>query len=355
MATLNELSPLGFGSDSGPRGYTLGSGEDSMQQMELMEFVQNCVTCTASATPEVSTTAEGLVYIRRSAKKKKDKGKAIMIEDATPEVSTAAEGLVYIRRSAKKKKDKGKAIMIEDESVQKKSKNQKGINKWYQRLCSETLIKKLQTRITLYSIKEMDLETTQNNVIAKLPLLKQGDYEMWKLRIVQHFQVQDYALWKEKASDEIEVLLEEEATEIVQDHRSGEKGEQEVTTADTALNTANVPISIASETPEVSTTAESLVYIRRSAKKKKDKGKSIIIEDEFVQKKSKKQVEEERLGHEEAIRLQEHIDDEERKRDCKEMLKLLKQFKKYMIKLERKEAITWWILLMTLIGNDPSV
>ncbi|GJZ75678.1 hypothetical protein Tco_0640143 [Tanacetum coccineum] len=62
-------------------GYTLGSGEDSMQQMELMEFVQNCVTCTASAIPEVSTAAEGLVYIRRNENKKKDKGKAIMIED----------------------------------------------------------------------------------------------------------------------------------------------------------------------------------------------------------------------------------------------------------------------------------
>ncbi|GJR60525.1 retrovirus-related pol polyprotein from transposon TNT 1-94 [Tanacetum coccineum] len=42
----------------------------------------------------------------------------------------------------------------------------------------------------------MDLETIQNNVIAKLPLLKQGDYEMWKLRIEQYFQVQDYALWE---------------------------------------------------------------------------------------------------------------------------------------------------------------
>ncbi|GKC65453.1 hypothetical protein Tco_1098051 [Tanacetum coccineum] len=31
-------------SGSGPRGYTLRSGDDSMQQMELMEFVQNCVT-----------------------------------------------------------------------------------------------------------------------------------------------------------------------------------------------------------------------------------------------------------------------------------------------------------------------
>ncbi|GJX78057.1 ribonuclease H-like domain-containing protein [Tanacetum coccineum] len=72
----------------------------------------------------------------------------------------------------------------------------RGINKWYQSLCSETLIKKLQTRRTLYSIKEMDLETTQNNVVAKFPLLKQGDYEMWKLRIEQYFQVQDYALWE---------------------------------------------------------------------------------------------------------------------------------------------------------------
>ncbi|GJX04606.1 putative ribonuclease H-like domain-containing protein [Tanacetum coccineum] len=42
----------------------------------------------------------------------------------------------------------------------------------------------------------MDLETTQNNSVAKLPLLKQGDYEMWKLRIEQNFQVQDYALWE---------------------------------------------------------------------------------------------------------------------------------------------------------------
>nr|GEX95248.1 ribonuclease H-like domain-containing protein [Tanacetum cinerariifolium] len=60
---------------------------------------------------------------------------------------------------------------------------------------SETLIKKILTRRTLYSLKEMDLESAQNNVVAKLPPLKQGDYEMYKLRIEQYFQVQDYALW----------------------------------------------------------------------------------------------------------------------------------------------------------------
>ncbi|GJT42979.1 hypothetical protein Tco_0951694 [Tanacetum coccineum] len=117
----------------------------------------------------------------------------------------------------------------------------------------------------------------------------------------------------EKISDDTEVLLVEEQTaklveeptELVEDQGSGEKGEQEVTTADTALNTASVPISTASATPEVSTAAANLVYIRRSAEKRKDKGKAIMIEDESVQKKSKKQLEQERLSHEEAIRLQE--------------------------------------------------
>ncbi|GKA19597.1 hypothetical protein Tco_0699512 [Tanacetum coccineum] len=53
--------------------------------------------------------------------------------------------------------------------------------------------------------------------------------------------------------------------------------------------------------------AETLVYIRRSEKKRKDKGKAIMKEDESIQKKAKKQLEQERLGHKEAIILQEQI------------------------------------------------
>ncbi|GJY73091.1 putative ribonuclease H-like domain-containing protein, partial [Tanacetum coccineum] len=41
----------------------------------------------------------------------------------------------------------------------------------------------------------MDLEIAQTNANAKLPILKQGKYEMWRLRIEKYFQVQDYALW----------------------------------------------------------------------------------------------------------------------------------------------------------------
>ncbi|GJV20309.1 ribonuclease H-like domain-containing protein [Tanacetum coccineum] len=54
----------------------------------------------------------------------------------------------------------------------------------------------IKSRRTLIHKKEMDLVSAQNNTIAKLPLLKQGDYEMWRLRIEQYIQLQDYALWE---------------------------------------------------------------------------------------------------------------------------------------------------------------
>ncbi|GKC80942.1 hypothetical protein Tco_1136659 [Tanacetum coccineum] len=41
----------------------------------------------------------------------------------------------------------------------------------------------------------MDLETSLTTTTTKLPTLKQGEYNMWRLRIEQYFQVQDYALW----------------------------------------------------------------------------------------------------------------------------------------------------------------
>ncbi|GJZ76818.1 retrovirus-related pol polyprotein from transposon TNT 1-94 [Tanacetum coccineum] len=42
----------------------------------------------------------------------------------------------------------------------------------------------------------MELENSQNNALAKLPMLKIGEYKMWEIRIKQYFQIQDYALWE---------------------------------------------------------------------------------------------------------------------------------------------------------------
>ncbi|GKC89684.1 hypothetical protein Tco_1150333, partial [Tanacetum coccineum] len=71
--------------------------------------------------------------------------------------------------------------------------------------------------------------------------------------------IQEDAEIQGRTSADTEILLDqEEPTELVEDLGSGEKGEKEI-------STANISISTASATPEVSTAAENLVYIRRSA------------------------------------------------------------------------------------------
>ncbi|GJR80529.1 hypothetical protein Tco_0151314 [Tanacetum coccineum] len=100
---------------------------------------------------------------------------------------------------------------------------------------------------------------------------------------------------------------------------TGRHEPEEDYTTEPDISTANVPVStagaeVSTASPEVKIAAESLVYIRRSATKRKDKGKTIMKEAEPVQKKTKLQLEQERLGLEEALRLQEQLDEEERQR-----------------------------------------
>ncbi|GJW46892.1 hypothetical protein Tco_0078538 [Tanacetum coccineum] len=95
------------------------------------------------------------------------------------------------------------------------------------------------------------------------------------------------------------------------------------TTANVLVTTTGAEISIVG--PEVKTAGdyvddiatESLVYIRRSAAKTKDKGKGIMEESESAMTKTKRQQEQERLGYEAALRLQEQLDEEERQRIAK--------------------------------------
>ncbi|GJZ77766.1 hypothetical protein Tco_0642438, partial [Tanacetum coccineum] len=94
---------------------------------------------------------------------------------------------------------------------------------------------------------------------------------------------------------------------------------KDVSTTNVPVNTPGVEISTAS--PKVNTAgvsvndvaAEGLVYIRRSVAKRKDKGKAIMEESEPTTK-TKIQQEQERLGFEEAQRLQEQFDEEEGQR-----------------------------------------
>ncbi|GKB40887.1 retrovirus-related pol polyprotein from transposon TNT 1-94 [Tanacetum coccineum] len=72
--------------------------------------------------------------------------------------------------------------------------------------------------------------------------------------------------------------------------------------------------SVSTTSPPRAFAAESLVYIRRSASKTKDKGKGIVEESESAITKAKRQQEQERLGLETAVRLQEEFNEEKRQR-----------------------------------------
>ncbi|GKD16066.1 hypothetical protein Tco_1205224 [Tanacetum coccineum] len=85
-----------------------------------------------------------------------------------------------------------------------------------------------------------------------------------------------------------------------------------VYTTEPDISIDNVPVS--TDGAEVSTAAESLVYIRRSAAKRKDKGKAIVEESKPIQTKTKIQQEQERLGFKVAQILQEQFDNEEGQR-----------------------------------------
>ncbi|GJZ95777.1 hypothetical protein Tco_0668111 [Tanacetum coccineum] len=93
-----------------------------------------------------------------------------------------------------------------------------------------------------------------------------------------------------------------------------EKANDEVSTAGAKKGTASEEVPIVS-TAEVnlSTAGGTVTYSRRSAEKRsrQDKGKAIMIEEE-PKKKSKKELEQERLSYAEAIRLEEQMNEEQR-------------------------------------------
>ncbi|GJZ79484.1 hypothetical protein Tco_0644321 [Tanacetum coccineum] len=96
--------------------------------------------------------------------------------------------------------------------------------------------------------------------------------------------------------------------EVVHDQDTAAERQLEDSTAGITVSTAPINISTARESHS---TAGRVVYGRRNKEARKDKGKAIMNETEPV-KKSKKLLEQERQGLEEAIRLQKQVDEEEK-------------------------------------------
>ncbi|GKA63353.1 hypothetical protein Tco_0762959 [Tanacetum coccineum] len=103
------------------------------------------------------------------------------------------------------------------------------------------------------------------------------------------------------------IIKEVTPTESYNVKEGSEKASDEVSTAGAKKDTTaeEVPIVSTAEV-DISTAGGTVTYVRRSAEKRsrQDKGKAIMFEEE-PKKKSKKELEQERLSYAEAIRLEE--------------------------------------------------
>ncbi|GJR37062.1 hypothetical protein Tco_1212746 [Tanacetum coccineum] len=150
-----------------------------------------------------------------------------------------------------------------------------------------------------------------------------------------------------KVSTETEPIIQEVTlTEVIQDQGSSEKGNSEVSTAGATKGTASeVPVLSTAE-ENISIAGRTVTYRSRSKEKRtrKDKGKVIMTESE--PKKSKKEIEQERLSFAEAIRLQEQMDEEQRAQIARDEEIARQERQRAMSEAKSTKKIDW---------NDPSV
>ncbi|GJS91395.1 hypothetical protein Tco_0774031 [Tanacetum coccineum] len=120
---------------------------------------------------------------------------------------------------------------------------------------------------------------------------------------------------QEKASTDTEQFIQEVTpTEVIQNQEGSEKASDEVSTAGAKKDTTNEEVPIVSTAVvDISTVGGIVTYVRRSVEKRsrQDKGKAKMFEEE-PKKKSKKELEQERLSYAKAIRLEEEINEEQR-------------------------------------------
>ncbi|GJW34641.1 hypothetical protein Tco_0057561 [Tanacetum coccineum] len=159
------------------------------------------------------------------------------------------------------------------------------------------------------------------------------------------------AMRQARADSEL-FIQEVTPTEVIQDQEGSEKASDEVSTAGAKKGTASEEVPIVS-TAEVSlsTAGGTVTYARRSAEKRsrQDKGKAIMIEEE-PKKKSKKELEQERLSYAEAIRLEEQMNEEQRAQIARD-----EEIARQWDEEERQRAMDEAKSTKKIDWNDPSV
>ncbi|GKC69261.1 ribonuclease H-like domain-containing protein [Tanacetum coccineum] len=113
----------------------------------------------------------------------------------------------------------------------------------------------------------MDLETAQTSTTAKLPILKQDEYDMWRLRIEQYFQVQDYALWDViengnsfKPATQTTTNADGTSTSLIPGPVTTEEKVQKKNGVNVRINPASTQVSTASTQVSTANLSDATVY-----------------------------------------------------------------------------------------------
>ncbi|GJS70804.1 hypothetical protein Tco_0703645 [Tanacetum coccineum] len=158
---------------------------------------------------------------------------------------------------------------------------------------------------------------------------------------------------QDKASNETESVIQDVTpTKVIQDQESSEKGSAEVSTAGAKQGTATEEVpTVSTAEVNLSTVGGTVTYTRMSAEKRsrQDKGKAIMIESE-PKKKSRKELEQERLSFAEAIRLEEQMNEEQRAQIARD-----KEIARQWDEEERQRAMAESKSTKKIYWNDPSV
>ncbi|GKD36792.1 hypothetical protein Tco_1256999 [Tanacetum coccineum] len=222
------------------------------------------------------------------------------------------------------------------------------------------LVTKLSDRIDVFEDDLKKTKTTYSSAYTKLILRVKKLEARVKIRkakrqarvVLSDDELADAEV-QEKASTDTELFIQEVTpTEVIQDQEGSEKASDEVSTAGAKKGTASEEVPIVS-TAEVnlSTAGGTVTYSRRSAEKRsrQDKGKAIMIEEE-PKKKSKKELEQERLSYAEAIRLEEQMNEEQRAQIARD-----EEIARQWDKEERQRAMDEAKSAKKIDWNDPLV
>ncbi|GJT93735.1 hypothetical protein Tco_1082580 [Tanacetum coccineum] len=205
-------------------------------------------------------------------------------------------------------------------------------------------VKKLESQIKVGKARRHSRFVLSDTEVGEDDSSKQG-------RKFSNEGAQDDEGVHEKASTETELFIQEVTpTEIIHEQEGSGKVSDEISTAGKKKDTASEEVPpVSTAEVQVSTAGGTATYSRRSAEKRKDKGKGIMTEEE-PKKKSKKEIEQERLSYAEALRLEEQMNEEQRAQIARDA-EIARQWeeeekKKAMDEAKTEKVIDW---------NDPSV